>query len=189
MHPQLAISVNLAWEKLDTYYIKLDDSPAYAAALILHPRFRLQYFEKRWTGNLAKYLSKMKKAVRTLYTEQYEPEPTPSDDNNDEAGGDWLDSYLDNIIPQKIEDEWKFYSEGQPIVMPDRNLFHWWNDQSHLPGVRQMAFDHLSIPAMSAETERIFSDTKITISPLRNRLKDDIIEATECENRWLKVGL
>jgi hypothetical protein len=30
-----------------------------------------------------------------------------------------------------------------------------------------MAFDPLSIPAMSAETERVFSDTKLTISPQR----------------------
>src|SRR4051794_9466101 len=46
--------------------------------------------------------------------------------------------------------------------------------------LRQMAYDHLSIPAMSAECERVFSDTKLTISPNRNRLKEDIIEATEC---------
>jgi hypothetical protein len=42
-----------------------------------------------------------------------------------------------------------------------------------------MAYDHLSIPAMSAEYERVFSDTKLKISPNRNRLKEDIIKATE----------
>ena len=52
-----------------------------------------------------------------------------------------------------------------------------------------MAFDILLIPAMSAETERVFSDTKLTISPIRNRLSKDIIEATECLNRWYKAGL
>jgi hypothetical protein len=35
--------------------------------------------------------------------------------------------------------------------------------------MRQMAFDHISIPAMSAETERVFSDTKLFISGLRSR--------------------
>ena len=46
-----------------------------------------------------------------------------------------------------------------------------------------------TIPAMSAETERIFSGAKITISPSRNRLGDDVIEATECLNRWYRAGL
>jgi len=36
--------------------------------------------------------------------------------------------------------------------------------------MRQMAFDYISIPAMSAETERVFSDTKLFISDLRSRL-------------------
>ena len=52
-----------------------------------------------------------------------------------------------------------------------------------------MAFDILSIPAMSSETERVFSGTKLTLSPARNRLGEDIIEATECLNRWYKAGL
>lgn len=43
-----------------------------------------------------------------------------------------------------------------------------------------MAYNLPSIPAMSAETERIFSGTKLTISPQRNRFGEDIIEATEC---------
>jgi hAT family C-terminal dimerisation region len=42
---------------------------------------------------------------------------------------------------------------------------------------------------MSSETERIFSGVKLTISPTRNRLGEDIIEATECLNRWHKTGL
>src|SRR5271170_2849274 len=37
--PKIATGVNLAWAKLDEYYKKLDDTPAYAAALFLHPRF------------------------------------------------------------------------------------------------------------------------------------------------------
>ena len=52
-----------------------------------------------------------------------------------------------------------------------------------------MAFDLLSIPAMSAEVERVFSDTRLTISPQRTRLGADIVEAEECEQAWLKAGL
>jgi hAT family C-terminal dimerisation region len=52
-----------------------------------------------------------------------------------------------------------------------------------------MALDILSIPAMSAETERVFSYVKLTISPNRNRLGEDIIKATECLNRWYRAGI
>jgi len=40
--------------------------------------------------------------------------------------------------------------------------------------IMRMAFDFLSIPAMSAETERVFIDTKLYISLLRSRLDIDI---------------
>jgi hypothetical protein len=41
---------------------------------------------------------------------------------------------------------------------------------------------------MSAECERVFSDTKLTISPNRNRLQEDIIEATECIVQWIRAS-
>jgi hypothetical protein len=48
-----------------------------------------------------------------------------------------------------------------------------------------MALDILSIPAMSAEPERLFSGAKITISDRRCRLKTPIIQALECLKSWL----
>jgi hypothetical protein len=35
--------------------------------------------------------------------------------------------------------------------------------------------------------ERVFSDTKLTISPSRNRLEEDIIEATKCRVQWIRA--
>ena len=51
-----------------------------------------------------------------------------------------------------------------------------------------MALDVLSIPAMSAEPERLFSGTKITITDRRNRMGIESIEATECLKSWLSKG-
>ncbi|ODQ72320.1 hypothetical protein LIPSTDRAFT_71821 [Lipomyces starkeyi NRRL Y-11557] len=48
-----------------------------------------------------------------------------------------------------------------------------------------MALDVLSIPAMSAEPERLFSSAKITITDRRNRLGIETIEAIECLKSWL----
>ena len=51
-----------------------------------------------------------------------------------------------------------------------------------------MAFDILSIPAMSAEPERLFSGAKITITDRRNRLGIESIQAIECLKSWLSKG-
>ena len=42
---------------------------------------------------------------------------------------------------------------------------------------------------MSAECERIFSSTKKLITPERNRLYEQIIEAFECLKNWWAQGL
>ena len=48
-----------------------------------------------------------------------------------------------------------------------------------------MALDILSIPAMSAEPERLFSGAKITITDHRNQLGIESIQAIECLKSWL----
>ena len=50
-----------------------------------------------------------------------------------------------------------------------------------------MALDILSIPAMSADLERLVSGAKITISDRRNRLGITTIQALECLKSWLKL--
>lgn len=52
-----------------------------------------------------------------------------------------------------------------------------------------MAIDILSIPAMSAEAERIFSGARRTISWTRARLGSKAIESSECLKSWLINGI
>ena len=47
-----------------------------------------------------------------------------------------------------------------------------------------MAFDILSIPAMSAELERAFSQSKRTLSDDRSCLLEVIINALQCLKQW-----
>ena len=49
-----------------------------------------------------------------------------------------------------------------------------------------MAIDILSIPAMSAEAERVFSGARRTISWTRCRLGATVIEQTECLKSWIR---
>jgi hypothetical protein len=48
-----------------------------------------------------------------------------------------------------------------------------------------MALDMLSIPAMSDDTERVFSSCKLTITDRRNRLSIEVIEQLECLKSWI----
>jgi hypothetical protein len=50
-----------------------------------------------------------------------------------------------------------------------------------------MVLDILSIPAILANPERLFSSTKLLISDLWNKLGIDIIKAFECLKSWYKI--
>jgi hypothetical protein len=56
----------------------------------------------------------------------------------------------------------------------------WWTNQGSFPTLFQDALDKLAILAMLDKCERVFSSTGKMITPERNRLGDDIIEASEC---------
>jgi hypothetical protein len=58
-----------------------------------------------------------------------------------------------------------------------------------VPTLHLWAFNVLAVPAMSAECERMFSSAKKLISPERNRLHEQMIEASECLKNWWDRGL
>jgi hypothetical protein len=74
--------------------------------------------------------------------------------------------------------------------LPRRNCnafspIQWWVKKlDDLLTVAQYALDLLCCPVISAECERVFSGVKLLISPNRNRLVGDIIEAAECLRIW-----
>jgi hypothetical protein len=74
-------------------------------------------------------------------------------------------------------------------VLPEvKNARSWWlepTQRSSYPALSVMALDMLSIPAMSAEPERLFSGAKITITDRRNQLCIESIQAIECLKSWL----
>ena len=51
-----------------------------------------------------------------------------------------------------------------------------------------MAVDLLSIPAMAADPERLFSSAGYMINDRRNRLNIDTIQALECLKSWYRLG-
>jgi len=63
------------------------------------------------------------------------------------------------------------------------DILHWWLQYGPIE-LRQMALDTLSIPAMSAEIERVFSSTKKLLTPDRNALSTESLEVYELLRNW-----
>jgi hypothetical protein len=89
-------------------------------------------------------------------------------------------------------DEYERYCKEPVMEMDLDEVFDplgWWQEstqQKVYPNLSKMALDLLSIPAMSAEVERLFSSCKITITDRRNRIGIDAVEAIECLKSWLR---
>lgn len=52
-----------------------------------------------------------------------------------------------------------------------------------------MAIDILSIPPMSAESERVFSGARRTITWERHRLGAEVVEQSECLKSWIRLAI
>lgn len=71
-HPvHFANNINRAREKLDEYYRKLSDSPAYYAAVALHPAYRWQFFNETWEEK-PQWIHDAKASVQKVWDDEYD---------------------------------------------------------------------------------------------------------------------
>lgn len=93
-----------------------------------------------------------------------------------------------DISEEVLDDELTHYLSQPRIKIHDPRA--WWietTQQSTYQNLSKLALDLLSIPAMSAEPEKLFSATKLTISDQRNQLGVKMIEALACLKSWYKL--
>jgi hypothetical protein len=77
----------------------------------------------------------------------------------------------------------------EPPPFNDPNYETYKHGQHDFPTLFQYALDTLSCPGMSIEYERVFGGAKKLITPERNHLREDIIEACECLKAWWRNSL
>ena len=81
------------------------------------------------------------------------------------------------------------YISSPPVVYTsgqrDVDILAWWATVGD-PRLRQFAYDLLSIPAMSAEVERLFSSSKLSLAPQRRRMTDKMLEMLELLRYWYR---
>jgi hAT family C-terminal dimerisation region len=194
--PFMASRVNSAWSKLDKYYSKTNDSAAYIAALVLDPCMKWEYITSTWQPE---WIPDAKALVVQLW-KKYRPTSEPSSDPSDPSDPT-------DIRPLNAFTTWKQQKSGrradyideyfryirEPPIPHDHikgGACSWWleeRQQRLYPNLYKMALDILTIPAMSAAPERLFSSANITISDRRNSLHSDTTEAIECLKSWRKI--
>jgi hypothetical protein len=202
----LAIAINNAWVKLNKYYALSDDSVAYVAALVLHPQYKWKFFETTWAAR-PDWIQEAKAKVQSLWDTykaahpiaEQPPQPPPSEPalgKRRRPASQYAFNALagDDSDEEEAIDDYNYYCEREKRVkMVDGisfNPLYWWRDQTkQFPDryrlLGKLALNLLSIPAMSAEPERLFSSSRRLMTWERLALAPNTIEANECLRHWL----
>lgn len=197
-NPFLGPCCQAGWDKLEKYYNKTSESCAYVGAVILVPTRKWEFFKKGvlWKD---KWVEDAQAAVQKVWEDEYkQAEPTllvpraqsyQNDGKKENRFKAWSRQHIK--VPE-VMDEYERYCKEPVMEMDLDEVFDplgWWQEstqQKVYPNLSKMALDLLSIPAMSAEVERLFSSCKITITDRRNRIGIDAVEAIECLKSWLR---
>jgi hypothetical protein len=192
------------WTKLDEYFTILNYTPAHYASVVIVPHMKWKYFEHTWRDakdwkdakNPESWLPGGKKALETLWDKYRDlPFETPSIAGNKRrrsgSPSDFERATNMALIygDDDEEDQLASWIRQKPFALDcDDTLLAYWLRQlkdrtTHR--LARMALDMTSVPAMSSEYERVFSQSKLLITGQCNRLQADIIEATQCLRMWM----
>lgn len=191
-NPHLFSAIRTSWYAFDKYYSMTDSVTAYAAALLLSPNRRKAYIMRNWKKS---WQTEVIKNVRKLWEKQYKDKVRIRASSSElMKEPDEFDLWeRDQSILTQIGDEFEAFTTGTPVLLDKtETALDWWLQPSQrrsYPNLSQMAIDILSIPAMSAEPERVFSGCRRTISWTRMRLGIKVIEEGECLKSWIRSGV
>lgn len=179
----LRTSLAVAIHKIDKYIATLDDSPAYWAAMVLHPGLKKRWIEKHLPEEHSRRIIQ---GFKRFFEDDYNKQGLPPSHQTARARSNYFidEDFYDKPEDISLKDELTEYL-SMPLL-PVEDPLEWWRQhQTSLPKLAKMAFDILSIPATSCEVERVFSQSKLTISTQRHRLMDRTIELLVCLKYWL----
>lgn len=199
-------AVNTAWNKLADYYALTEDTAVYASATVLHPSQKWRYIETTWSK--PHEISKAKAKVLEMWVDDYKPKTTtatttmttiqlpidctdsPMDGKRENVLMKWKRAKQRSCLDPGDEDEYQLYCR-EPLVDVASPL-DWWlqlDQRRRYPQLSIMALDILSVPAMSAETERLFSQAKLTITDQRTAMSVSMLHTIQCLKSWNKSPL
>jgi hAT family C-terminal dimerisation region len=139
-----------------------------------------------------KWLQEGKTRMKTFWESEYKPglvvpENTKGERTKAEIFERFLEGRSEDNSPTSLDeyDKWCYLSPFRH----DNALSYWIENRSKWPRLAQMAIDIFSIPAMSAESERVFSLTGAMCTPRRSRLNAESMQASQCLRAWHNAGI
>lgn len=212
-----SVNINLAWDKLQTYYLKLDDTPVYYGAIALHPAYRWEFFTTYWDQQ--SWIDRAKKIVQDLWDTEYKGitieviQQQPSlkrrkafEDKFGRKREAWCSRHEPSPSSLSLSasqsptpelqgppalDEYARWQDS--IDITDNEVvdpFAYWHERRGIyPRLSQMALDLLSVPAMSAEVERLFSAAGRMVTAERSRLDANTISIFQSLRSWHIQGI
>jgi hypothetical protein len=160
--------------------------------VILHPNRRKAYLDRNWRVEWRKPALKSARKLWETYRKKVSV-PISVEPPRTSAGKESEDLSVFERIGRKLEsnqgvskEEFDDYVSREPTPI-DASPLQWWCQdiqRKRWPRLSLMAIDILSIPAMSAEPERVFSGARRTISWDRAQLGAESVEKLECLKHW-----
>jgi hypothetical protein len=194
-------AINMGWFILNKYYHKSDETPAYAAALLLNPSCRAKYLNKNWDKA---WIDDTITSVSTLWEGTYKTIEVPTQEGNSgqvqeiqesekgQSRYQLLMRQLDVVERKRAQDDFYDFINAEPIDIGESTPLQWWccsEQRTAYPRLHRMAMDILSIPPMSDDVEGVFSGGRRTVSWDRHKLTPCTIEMLECCGNWIKNNL
>src|SRR6266536_1592951 len=165
------------------------------ASLVLHPRWKWVYFEDKWTGSKARFVTTGKANLKRLWESTYKQEAIVSRSEKSpelEQKPSFLESILDEMAPTSVakvtrpiarRDQLFLYLEERPIS--HIGLMEYWRSrESKWPQLTAMAYNFLSIPTMSSECKRVFSSCVKETTLESSRLSGEMLWHQEYLKNW-----
>jgi hypothetical protein len=206
------VSVNNGWKKLNEYYTKLGATPLYSAAVILHPALGFRWLETQWaTSEQLPWLHEAKEGLRQYWQRWYQAADPPtafpaappsalsivprnaafqqsqSTQSTDPSEfNTWLFSQRPQLESLDLEIDQYLHLDLSHFEK-DQDPIQWWiARQDTFPTLSRLAFDIFAIPAMSADCERAFSLSKLTLTSQRLAMTSNTLEQIQCLKNWYR---
>jgi len=184
-------SIVTSWYAFDKYYSIIDKTAAYTTAVLLHPNCRKSYLTATWKKNwIAEDITRSTK----LWLQYKADKPVLETEAEERPS---FEQFLAGVAAKQRcsrggeSDDFSRFIAAPPDHL-DITPLEWWLlplQRRSYPELSRLAIDVLSAPAMSAESERVFSGARRTIPWTRAKLSAPVIEALECLKHWQRSGL
>jgi hypothetical protein len=160
---------------------------------------KLAYFRSAWKDK-PEWIEHAEQTVERVWQTSYRGQsaavvPVEAGQEEDDEGplSEWERQERRQLVENPDEtDAMEVFQRDPPVRGSMKDVVGYWVARRQEPKLRdlaRMALDYLTIPAMSAELERVFSAAKITLSQRRCALGDDVINALECLKSWQRDGM